>query len=394
MGKAFPAELLNAPDEARLMYFAQSTIEHPRLTRVTKQLWQAVNSRVKESLVFIYGPAGVGKTTLCEHVINKIIEKNLSVRNKGEVKDVPVAYVNAAAPENGRFEWKQLYQHAIFTMESSISKKGPRKFVPYNQRLAPALYFNQKLRPCEFRDHFISSLKKFKPLAIFFDEAQNIAKVKGGDTLLNQMDVLKTIRKHSDTLIILSGPYDLVPFRNLSGQLSRRSWDIHFSRYSTSEQDLNDFGSALNTLQKKIPLLEEPDLISHWKYIYAKSVGCVGIMKDWFLKAFEIAVDEKEKTISLDLLMHCALSDNQCMNIALEISNGEQLVQENKESFEKLLEAVGFESKTKKKPPAKSNNLLLLPQTKGTTRKKKVGRRKAKRDIVGKRSSKTLSKLN
>ena len=37
------------------------------------------------------------------------------------------------------------------------------------------------------------------------------------------------------------------------------------------------------------------------------------------------------------------------MNIALEISNGEQLVKETPESFEKLLEAVGFDPPQRKK---------------------------------------------
>lgn len=47
-------------------------------------------------------------------------------------------------------------------------------------------------------------------------------------------------------------------------------------------------------------------------------------MKDWLLRAMQIAVDEEQETISLDILKQCALSDNECMNIVLEISNGEQ----------------------------------------------------------------------
>lgn len=385
MPASFPVRLLKAPDEVRINYFANSTIEHPRLLQVTKQLWRALNSRVKESLIFVYGPAGVGKTTLCEHIINKIIENNLSVKNKGKVKDVPVAYVDAAAPENNRFDWRQFYQHATFTMESSVTKTKKRKLIPYNPRLAAALYFNQNLKPCEYRNYFIRSLKKYEPFAFFVDEAQNIAKVKSADSLLNQMDVLKTVRKHSNTTIVLCGPYDLVPFRNLSGQLSRRSWDIHFSRYTTSETDLEDFQSALITLQKKIPMPVEPDFVQHWKYVYAKSVGCVGIMKDWFLRALEIAVDEKQAEISFDILKECALSDNQCMNIALEISNGEQLVKESVESFQALLEEVGLQPKKPEKSDKPKAPLLEFPKHEKPKRIKRIGRRKAKRDLVASR---------
>lgn len=384
MPGSFPFELLDGSDDARLTHFAESTIKHPRLTKVTQQLWRAMDSRVEDSIIFVYEPSGVGKTTLCEHIITEIIKANLACLGAKKHKDVPVAFVNAAAPDNNRFDWKNFYQHAIFTIESSISKKRQPKFIPYNPRLAPALYFNQKLKPCEYRNHFIATLCKYLPLGFFIDEAQHLAKVKSADQLLNQMDIIKTIVHFTKTKIILTGPYDLLPFRNLSGQLSRRSWDIHFSRYTTSPEDLNGFKSAVLTLQKRLPLPVEPDLIRHWKYIYTKSVGCVGTMKDWLLRALEIAIDEKDKTISLDMLKECALSDNQSMNIALEISAGEQLLNNTQESYEELEEAVGFKPKKNKSAISPRKSVLpLIPVAQRAARKSKIGRPKAKRHITG-----------
>lgn len=383
MSQLFPSELLDASEEARIEYFANSRIEHPQLKRATKQLWRAMNSRVKDSIIFVYGPAGAGKSTLCEHVITKIMEENFSNRGQKQHKEVPIAFVDAAAPDSYQFNWKDFYQHSIYTIESSITKKSPPKFIRYNPRLAPALYFNENLKPCEYRNHFISVLRKYLPLSFFIDEAQNLAKVRGADKLLNHMDILKTISKFSGTKMILVGSYDLVPFRNLSGQLSRRSWDIHFSRYTTAPEDLSDFKSAVLSLQKRLPLSVEPNLIRHWKYIYTKSVGCVGITKDWFLKALEVAIGDKQETISFEILKECALSDHQSINIALEISNGEQSVNDTKDTFKKLKEAVGFESGKKNAELSAESNLVTLPSHQKKNRKSAVGRRKARRDATG-----------
>jgi len=392
MPRLFPISLLDAPGALRIRYFAECTIQHPILDKVTKQLWRALNSQVEESLIFIYGPAGVGKTTLCEHVVNKLIERNKMLTDLDMGKKIPVAFVNAAAPDNNRFDWKQFYQHSIFTMESSIAHNNLPKFTRYNPRLAPALYFSEKTTSCEYRGHFIETLKKHSPYAFFIDEAQHLAKVKSADSLLNQMDILKTIRKSSKTTIVLVGPYDLVPFRNLSGQLSRRSWDIHFSRYNTSDEHLTGFQEALLTLQRKLPLIVEPDLISNWKYIYAKSVGCIGIMKDWLLRSLEIAVSEDQNTITLDILKQCSLSDSQCQNIALEIVDGEQLVRETDKSYETLLKTLGFQDKKQKTAP-----VISTPTPPNSIKKPIVVKnkpvRKAKRHAVGKRLDDVVSRF-
>ncbi len=60
----------------------------------------------------------------------------------------------------------------------------------------------------------------------------------------------------------LLGTYELLTFRNLSGQLSRRSVDIHFPRYQVDNpDDIQAFKSVLLTFQRQMPLIKEPDLV-------------------------------------------------------------------------------------------------------------------------------------
>ena len=59
----------------------------------------------------------------------------------------------------------------------------------------------------------------------------------------------------TSVLHILIGTYELLNFRNLSGQASRRGLDIHFPRYLyQNEQDRQDFQAALLALLMQVPM--------------------------------------------------------------------------------------------------------------------------------------------
>ena len=61
---AFSRVLLEQPADARMAYFRSFTIAHPRLKEADLALRKAIEDPAGLSLVFVYGPTGVGKTTL------------------------------------------------------------------------------------------------------------------------------------------------------------------------------------------------------------------------------------------------------------------------------------------------------------------------------------------
>ena len=65
---AFPPDLLQQSPEARLGYFKSFTIAHPLLREADAALKQAIQEPTGWSLIFVYGPTGVGKTTLRRRV--------------------------------------------------------------------------------------------------------------------------------------------------------------------------------------------------------------------------------------------------------------------------------------------------------------------------------------
>src|ERR1035438_4397985 len=111
------------------------------------------------------------------------------------------------------------------------------------------------------------ALRYRRPKAVMIDEAQYLFALASGRSLEDQFNVLKALANRCNTVHVLCGTYDLLRIRNLSGQLSRRSIDIHFPRYdATKASDRRNFIKVLQTFAEQLPLAELPELAKLWEY--------------------------------------------------------------------------------------------------------------------------------
>src|SRR3989442_8001609 len=87
--------------------------------------------------------------------------------------------------------------------------------------------------------------------------------------------------------LALFGTYDLLPFCNLDGQMARRGSEIHFAPYHMEDDnDCQAFRNAFSSLLKQIPLKVDHDrLLQRWWYFFEGSLGCIGILKQWLVRA-------------------------------------------------------------------------------------------------------------
>lgn len=145
----FPLELLKQPANERLAYFENYTVAHPRLKEVHEMLMRTIREPAGASLIFVYGPSGVGKTTLRLRVEQKLIEAFSSQDfNQGRI---PVVGIEAVAPESRNFNWKDYYTRALVTLEEplienkmdygtgSIRRDSKGQIVIESKAVAPAL---------------------------------------------------------------------------------------------------------------------------------------------------------------------------------------------------------------------------------------------------------------
>lgn len=342
---SFPPELLTQPAEDRLAYFSNHTVAHPLLKEADEALMRAILQTTGASLIFVFGPTGVGKTTLLLHIQKRLAEA-LQQDQSEDRGSIPVASVEAVASDSGSFSWKEHYQRALQALSEPLIKNK----LDYVARSAKKnrngqLIFNAKANTSELRLALEGALCHRRLKAFIIDEAQHLTRMASGRRLQDQLDCIKSLANLTGTVHVLVGTYELLAFRNLSGQLSRRSADIHLRRYRVdSAADVKAFQSVLWDFQRHLPLLQEPELLPHWQYCYERTIGCVGVLKTWLLQSLTEVLETEAPTLTLQHLEKQALSISRCVSMLTEALQGEEALSEQKESREKLQQLLGIEA--------------------------------------------------
>jgi hypothetical protein len=186
---------------------------------------------------------------------------------------------------------------------------------------------------------------------------------------------MKAIANRTGTVHVLFGTYELLPFRNLSAQLSRRCLDLHFQRYrADSAEDRRVFQNVLLTFQKQLPFeSKETDLPAMWEFLYERSVGCVGILKEWLVRASVRAIRHDATALIRQHLEATALSISQCEKILAESREGETRLNDSEDAKIRFRTLLGIEQRI---APAVRNQAVQKPHT------AKVGQRGPQRDPI------------
>lgn len=381
----FPHKLLTAPNEVRLKYFIDLTVGHPKLLEAYGDLLRAIRQPSPHTLVFAYGPTGVGKTTLWRKIQKQLLEDMLPQLEQDRGR-IPFVGLELASPDSGIFNWKDFYKRFLLTMdEPLVDHKAKLELPTRNSEGRLHIKFGNRSGVAELRLVAEQSLLHRQPVAILIDEAQHLGKIASGRKLQDQLDALKSLSNQTGTIIVLLGTYELLVFRNLSAQLSRRSIDIHFQRYDIgSEEELSAFQSVLMTFQHHLPLHEGPNLLARWEYFYERSIGCVGVLKEWLTRALAEALEDGGKRLTQKHCARYALSISQCEKMLSDAKEGERILSESGEAHQRLRAKLGLEpvihNDLKEKPDSANRDAA---ESNTSKRRGRVGRRKPKRDPTG-----------
>ena len=184
------------------------------------------------------------------------------------------------------------------------------------------------------------ALEYRKPLVFIIDEGQHLARISKG-RLEEQFDCIKSIANMTGVKHILFGTYDLRNFRNKSAQLNNRSLDIHFRRYDASfKEDWSAFVNVIATLESFLPLKEDSKLPDHSRFLYERTVGCVGVLKRWLTHALRLCLKSGSEMITLRHLLETAPTIGKALQATAEILTGEEDFTNDSQGREKLLSAL------------------------------------------------------
>ena len=369
------SSLLAQPASVRLRHFKDFAVAHTMLVEAKDRLLEAITESAPNSLIIVSGPMGVGKTTLLAKIRQLLSISALA----GETPDpawLPVVTVEATPPESNNFSWRSYFKRLLVEMKEPLVD-CKRRLDPVDRTAQTMPTFpNDRGVTAGYHYAVEQALRYRRPRAVLIDEAQHLFALSSGRRLEDQLNVLKSLANRSNTVHVLFGTYELLSVRNLSGQLSRRSIDIHFPRYDVAKaSDCRTFARILQTFGEQMPLPEPPDLAISWEYLYERSIGCVGILKDWLVRALATAIRQSAPTLTLKHLEKHALSVSQCDRLIEETARGESQFREDADALERLRLRLGFSERT---------HPTETPATAATGRRRpRPGQRHPKRDAVG-----------
>jgi energy-coupling factor transporter ATP-binding protein EcfA2 len=371
-----PPDLLVQPPSVRIQYFKDFAIAHPLLVEAKDRLLEAIMESAPNSIVIVLGPTGVGKTTLLAK-IRQLLGATAAGEAPAEPACLAVVAMEATPPESRTFSWRSHFKRLLLEMNDPLVDCKRRVHAADRAPQMMAAYPNDRGVTADYHYAVEQALRYRRPSAVLIDEAQHLFALASGRSLEDQFNVVKALANRCNTVHVLCGTYDLLRIRNLSGQLSRRSIDIHLPRYDVAKvADRRTFGKILQTFAEQMPLPEQPDLTRHWEYLYERSIGCVGILKDWLVKAFSTAVRRSAPTLSLKHLEKYALSVSQCDRLIEEATRGEAQFREDSDAACRLRLRLGFPEPTRQP-------MAPAPAPADRPERQRPGLRYPKRDAVG-----------
>jgi len=254
----------------------------------------------------------------------------------------------------------------------ALAERGPTSFTPRNRSDVTTLQLSW-----EHAVHYR------RPMAVFIDEAQHLGKIGGGSSLLGQLDFLKSLAILTNTVYVLAGTYELLTLDTLSAQLGRRSIVVHFPRYqATNKDDVRAFKTVLQAFQRHLPVEETPDLVSGWQDCYACTAGCIGLLKEWLLKALTETLERSAKTISPEILAHHAPSLAHREQMMTEIEEGEKGFTYDEAAEDELRKRMGLPRRRKTKEAGATPEETNQEQKTTKKRASSVGHRSPSHDPV------------
>jgi len=249
-------------DQLRALRLSHATFE-----ATYRRAYTQVALSSPSQLIVVAGPTRVGKTTLGRRLTAELIDSS-----HHEDGTIPLIREEAATTNQGKFSTKHFTLRLLEQLSDPITSIGA----------GTALRRSQS--ETHLRLHLERCLKYRKTRYLVVDEAQHLLRTTGHLRPGEVIDTLKCLANVTDLTIVLIGGYELLQTCIQSSHLNGRLTIVDFPPYGDDEQSINEFDRILLSLEQHIPS-KQGFLHEHHERLYRGSLGCVGLLVEWTIKA-------------------------------------------------------------------------------------------------------------
>lgn len=291
-------------------------VHHAVFQDVEEQVLSQLATPCSDQIILITGPTGAGKSTLCKSLV---VQLKKWVIDNPESGFGPPVVIEACEPERGEFDWKDFYWNAL---HGPLGEPGMTKKIDISESLK-ALRENKTLSRYRgtsiprLRELFIDVVNARKPIVVFIDEIQAAAKTRNSIRRGDNMDVIKTLSINTNSTFIPIGTYEARKMLYASGQAARRVTVAHMRRYTLEELN-SQYKPIIEFFCDELGVPLSASVRRDVDYLYNQTIGCVGILSEWFVKSINLAIGRKKRVIDRDILEKVRLRNIQLAGIAAE----------------------------------------------------------------------------
>lgn len=403
----FPRQLLEQEPAARIAYFEAKLVGHQRLREALDNVMRRAAHPSKGQLIFIFGPSGGGKTTLRVRLFEKLLLSEVAAM-EADRSYMPTGFAEIPAWVSATRSWRGPFTTMLRGMDEPMI--GSKVAYKKSDLGRPGQVLVDRNTTVDGLQDALENCFRYRRTRTFLlDEAHHVFRgVGGADRMLAQMDILKSLANRTGVTLVLFGTYELMPILDLSDQVIRRAYKLHLARYRiNAAADAQQFLGVLSAFQAALPIPSEPDLLSDYEYMYERSLGVVGVLKEWLDRALIEAVYAEQSADAgvraatfAEHLRSTSLTDTELLTMLERIEEGEQTMWERSNRRGELrarLQAAGSQAHAGQPMPliveepvpqigqgsANSTATSPPPRRRGRPPKERVGTRAPARDKVG-----------
>ncbi len=307
-------------------------IRHAHFEDVFNKTLRAVQYGRSDEPICVFGPTGMGKTTMERFLVSEFMRRQNNGWRKGHAAPIMIE----VPPQNSNtFSWKDFIEDILIKLgDTDVSKKKDLDAYERNKRAGGEFRENTNLRIGALENILRNRINVLKPIAILFDESQNIVEGLPPREKKTNVNRIKNWANTMDTKFLLFGTHEASGLLNINEQLSRRIVPIYFPRYRRSDsEEYKQFSYFFGNLVRELELNLDPSILKSFNFIYNHSLGSPGVLVSWIHECVAFCIDRKLSKITKSNMQKHRMTNDRLRVIEQAIKNFEAYYESTLEEF-------------------------------------------------------------